>query len=183
MADDGLNQKENSDLYGRREKAIRKAEAVRALGSAGIHFFSPFKPKLSAPSPGKVDLQEQLLANNKNFNKLINTIKLASARKETASQISSFNAYAAQRGTIPQTVANLYLSRISEPLAQTRAYIEARTAFDAYQTSMQQLSYTCSALEQTDIAMSEIRRANDRFNHGLLNDVFNLAVDNFFPLK
>jgi len=181
MSSNFFNQEEANKAYDRRVSEIKKAGAVRAIGSIGLDLFSPFKPKLQPPSSG-VGLRIKSISNEERFGRLLDAMTLSDARKATASRVSSFNAFAAQRGTLPQTVANLYLSRIIEPLSEARSYIDARVTYNSYLSSMNKLAYTSSALNQYDNALYTIQRANNNFNHNLLHTVFNLGVNYFMPL-
>lgn len=182
MSGNFFNQEETNKAYDRRVNEIKKAGAVRAIGSIGLDLFSPFKPKLQPLSSSGVNLRIKSVTNEERFGRLLDTMALSDARKATASRVSSFNAFAAQRGTLPQTVANLYLSRIIEPLSEARSYIDARVTYNSYLASMNKLAYTSSALNQYDNALYTIQRANNNFNHNLLHTVFNLGVNYFMPL-
>jgi hypothetical protein len=183
MSNNFFNQEEANKAYDRRVGEIKKAGAVRAIGSIGLDLFSPFKPKLRPPSSSSgIDLRIKSVSNEERFGRLLNAMTLSDARKATASRVSSFNAFAAQRGTLPQTVANLYLSRIMEPLSEARSYIDTRVTYNSYLASMNKLAYTNSSLSQYDNALYSIQRANDNFNHNLLHTVFNLGVNYFMPL-
>lgn len=182
MSNNLFNQEEADRAYNRRANEIKKASAVRAIGSIGLDLFSPFKPKLRPPSSSGIDLRIQSVSNEERFSKLLDEMTLSDARKATASRVSSFNAFAAQRGTLPQAVANLYLSRIIEPLSEARSYIDARVTYNSYLASMNKLAYTNSSLSQYDNALYSVQRANNNFNHNLLHTVFNLGVKYFMPL-
>jgi hypothetical protein len=181
MSNNFFNQEGINKAYDRRVNEIKKATAVRTIGSIGLDLFSPFKPKLQPLSSG-VDLRIKSISNEERFAGALDAMRLSDARKTTASRVSSFNAFAAQRGTLPQTVANLYLSRIMEPLSEARSYIDARVTYNSYLSSMNKLAYTSSALNQYDNALYAIQRANNNFNHNLLHTVFNLGVNYFMPL-
>lgn len=182
MSNNFFNQEEADKVYNRRVNEIKKAGAARVIGSSLLDLFSPFKPKLQPPSSPGVDLRIKSVSNEERFGRLLDAMALSDARKATASRVSSFNAFAAQRGTLPQTVANLYLSRIMEPLSEARSYIDARVTYNSYLASMNKLAYTSSALNQYDNALYTIQRANNNFNHNLLHTVFNLGVNYFMPL-
>lgn len=183
MSNNFFNQEGIDKAYNRRANEIKKAGAARVIGSGILDLFSPFKPKLQPPSSSGVDLRVKSVSNEERFGRLLEAMTLSDARKTTASRVSSFNAFAAQRGTLPQTVANLYLSRIMEPLSEARSYIDARVTYNSYLASMNKLAYTSSALNQYDNALYTIQRANNNFNHNLLHTVFNLGVNYFMPLQ
>lgn len=164
-----------------RLRAAKKTGAARALGIIGLNLFSPFKPKappLPADNTDAVLKQSRL---NQELSGLMAKVKLADVSKAVNRRVSQFNAFAARRGTLPQTVINLYLSKIVEPLSDTRDYLNVRQAYDDYLGSLQELSYIQNVRNEYDNALYQMRRANDKFNNNLLYTVFGMGMDNFMP--
>ena len=116
---DTVERKSKEEVKSDRATQILQNGAVDFLGRFASGVLNPFKPSL--PPSLKIDSSLHLEA-QKNAREMRNAfaaLKVRKIKEAAQDKIGQFNAHLAHKGTIPQTVANLYLGRI------TREEIEA----------------------------------------------------------
>lgn len=178
--EDFVNLKTIEEAGNARMNAIKKTGAMRLFSNLAIDVLSPYKPSM-----GNVHVRGTKLASEANEREAIYENQRAvlqknAIKKKAAQNASAFNAYAAAKGTLPQTVANLYLSRIMQPVMEAIAYIDLQTARTGYVSMINELSDNYSMQDACEKALYNIKQNSNFHNQNLLHTVFNTATDYLF---
>lgn len=163
-----------------RMNAIKKEGALRLFGNLAINAFSPFAPTMANVDNRGMQLSREAHAREAEFVNQNAAVRINTIKKKAAKKASSFNAYAAAKGTLPQTVANLYLARIMQPATEAIAYINLQTARTQYLSAINELSDNYSMQNECANALHAIKQSSNFYNQNLLHTVFDTATKYLF---
>lgn len=177
---DTVTRKAKEEVGSDRATQIMENGAIDLLARLTSGVINPFKP--SPPPSLKINPSLHLEAqeNAREVRNAFAALRVQKIKEAAQNKIGQFNAYAAHKGTIPQTVANLYLGRITREETEAINLIHLETSHNNFMASVNALQGNYSAQNQCAQAMHQIKEANNVWKRSLFDTFFTGAVDMLF---
>jgi hypothetical protein len=162
----------HSDQNDKQTEQVLRAGRLNMLTTLMSDVINPFKPSPIGGLKSDPGLYQEAQKHERDVRNKFATLKVGKIKEAAQNKIGQFNDYAAHKGTVPQTVANLYLGKITSEQTEAINMIYLEAAHNNFMATINELQTNYSMQNECTKALHRIKEAGNAWK----SDIFDFVV-------